>query len=72
MVGEASDFPAKVAQDEPQLRDAACGLLSSKTIPDLEKPGARNLIRGELIAGFNSILGDGSVREIYFTEFAIQ
>jgi flagellar basal body-associated protein FliL len=38
----------------------------------LEKPGARNLIRGELLAGFNTILGNSAVREIYFTEFAIQ
>ncbi len=44
----------------------------AKTIADLEKPGARNLIRGELLAGFNNILGDPGVQEIYFTEFAIQ
>ena len=30
------------------------------------------LLRGELIAGFNSILGNGAVQELYFTEFAIQ
>ena len=42
----------------------ASGLLSAKTIADLEKPGARNLIRGELISGFNSILGNAAVQEI--------
>ena len=30
------------------------------------------MIRNELISGFNNILGDGSVEEIYFPEFAIQ
>jgi len=50
----------------------ASSILMAKTIADLEKPDARNLIRGELIAGFNSILGDPGVQEIYFTEFAIQ
>ncbi|MGH7973851.1 MAG: flagellar basal body-associated FliL family protein [Limisphaerales bacterium] len=39
---------------------------------DLEKPGARNLIRSELISGFNNILGGPLVQEIYLTEFAIQ
>ncbi len=72
LLGHGSDFPNRVTQNEPQLRDMASGLLSTKTIADLEKPGARNLIRGELLAGFNSILGTGAVQEIYFTEFAIQ
>jgi len=72
LVGSSSDFSKRVTESEPQLRDMACGLLSSKTIADLEKPTARNMIRGELLAGFNSILGSGTVQEIYFTEFAIQ
>jgi flagellar protein FliL len=72
MKGQGSDFAGRVAQNEPQLRDMACGLLSTKTIVDLEKPGARNMLRGELLSGFNSILGNGAVEEIYFTEFSIQ
>jgi flagellar FliL protein len=72
IMGKGADFPARVTQNEPQLRDMACGLLSIKTIVDLEKPGARNVIRGELLSGFNSILGNGAVQEIYFTEFSIQ
>jgi flagellar FliL protein len=50
----------------------AMGALSTKTLADLEKPGARNLIRAELINGFNNVLGDNSVQEIYITEFGIQ
>ena len=72
LLGDAADFAARVAQHEPQLRDMASGILNTKTIADLEKPGARNLIRGELLAGFNTIMGNSAVREIYFTEFAIQ
>jgi flagellar FliL protein len=72
LLGDTTDFPAKVAEHEPQLRDMASGILNTKTIADLEKPGARNLIRGELLAGFNAIMGSSAVREIYFTEFAIQ
>jgi len=33
---------------------------------------ACNLIRGELISGFNTILGGQVVQDIYFTEFAVQ
>jgi len=72
MVGDAPDFATKVAKFDPQLRDMAGSLMMTKTIASLEKPGARNLLRSELIAGFNSILGNGTVKELYFTEFAIQ
>jgi flagellar FliL protein len=72
LMGSGSDFKDRIAEKEPQLRDAASSILMTKTIADLEKPGARNLIRGELLAGFNNVLGDPGVQEIYFTEFAIQ
>jgi flagellar FliL protein len=72
VVGGGADFKAKMEEHDAQLRDMAQGALRTKTIADLEKPAAQNLIRNELISGFNSILGDGSVEEIYFPEFAIQ
>jgi len=72
VVGNSSDFKEKMLEHDAQLRDMACGALSTKTLADLEKPGERNLIRTELITGFNGILGDSVVQEIYLTEFAIQ
>jgi flagellar basal body-associated protein FliL len=71
LVGSAADFKAKVEENTDQLRDVASGILSAKTISDLEKAEARNLIRAELLAQLNTILG-GIVQEIYITEFAIQ
>jgi flagellar FliL protein len=68
--GEA--FKAKMTEDDAQLRDVAMSALATKTLADLEKPGARNLVRTELINGFNNVLGDNSVQEIYITEFGIQ
>jgi flagellar FliL protein len=72
VAGTGSDFKNKMDEHDAQLRDMACSDLATKTLADLEKPGARNLIRGELINGFNNILGDSMVQDIYFTEFAIQ
>jgi flagellar basal body-associated protein FliL len=68
--GEA--FKAKMKDNEPQIRDMAMATLERKTLADLEKPGARNLIRTELINGINSVLGDASVQELYITKFAVQ
>ncbi|HTR40586.1 MAG TPA: flagellar basal body-associated FliL family protein [Pseudomonadales bacterium] len=72
VAGSDKDFKDKMDSHDAQLRDMACGALATKTLADLEKPGARNLIRSELITGFNNILGDSMVQDIYFTEFAIQ
>ncbi|HWD93797.1 MAG TPA: flagellar basal body-associated FliL family protein [Verrucomicrobiae bacterium] len=72
VVGSGSDFKAQMDAHDAQLRDMAQSALATKTLADLEKPGARNMIRNELLAGFNNILGDGTVQEIYFPEFAIQ
>ena len=72
VVGSGSDFKDRMQEHDAQLRDAASGVLGSKTLADLEKPGERNLIRNELISAFNNILGDAVVQDIYLPEFAIQ
>jgi|ERR1043166_7471719 flagellar FliL protein len=72
LVGTSADFKDKIESNRDQLVDLAAGVLGSKTINDLEKPGARNMIRTEIISVFNNALGEGTVQEIYMTEFAIQ
>ena len=72
LAGNGNDFKSKVEDNNDQLRDIASSILSSKTIADLEKPEARNLIRAELVSQFNAALGNGFIQEIYITEFAIQ
>jgi flagellar FliL protein len=72
LVGSGPLFKETVEKNDAQLRDVAASTLAGKTIADLEKPGARNLIRAELISVFNEALGKGVVGEIYLTEFAIQ
>lgn len=72
LVGSSADFKTKLDERKDQMLDVAIGVMGTKTIADLEKPGARNLIRNELMAAWNSALGGNVVKEIYITEFAIQ
>lgn len=72
LVGANEALKESVDKSDAQLRDVASSVLATKTIADLDKPGSRNLIRTELISAFNGVLGEGKVKEIYFTEFAIQ
>lgn len=72
LVGTAPDFKTRMEENKDQLLDLATGIMSTKSINDLEKPGIRNLIRSELLAAFNNALGGNVIKEIYITEFAIQ
>ena len=72
LVGNGPEFKDKIDDNKDQLMDLATGTLSGKTISDLEKPGARNVIRAELMTVFNNALGGPVVQEIYITELAIQ
>jgi flagellar FliL protein len=72
LVGSDESLKTKIEQNKDQLLDLATGTLSTKTISDLEKPGARNVIRAELMAVFNNALGGPFIKEIYITELAIQ
>jgi flagellar FliL protein len=72
LVGTDPNLKDKIDQNKDQLLDLATGTLSTKTISDLEKPGARNVIRAELLEVFNNALGSPLIKEIYITELAVQ
>ena len=72
LVGTEANFKEEIEKNDVALRDAAASALATKTIADLEKPGARNLIRTELLGAFNTVVGNSSITEILFPEFAIQ
>ncbi len=72
LVGSDPNLKDKIEQNHDQLLDLATGTLSTKTISDLEKPGARNVIRAELLEVFNNALGGPVIKEIYITELAVQ
>lgn len=72
LVSSDPDLKQKVDDNRDQLMDLATSALCTKTITDLEKPGARNIIRSELITIFNNALGSAVIKEIYITELAIQ
>lgn len=72
LVSKDPELDAQFKENEPELRHVTITSLSSKSISDIEKPGAKNVIRSELASLFNAVLGNGVVQEIYFTDFAIQ
>ena len=70
--GVGLKFKESVDRKDLALRDAANNILESKSVEDIDKPGGKNLIRREILASFNKILGEGSVKDVYLVEFAMQ
>ncbi|MCX8163884.1 MAG: flagellar basal body-associated FliL family protein [Aquificaceae bacterium] len=56
----------------PIIKDAIIDVISSKTSSFVRTPEGRENLRLELIRRINTILFEGGVRNIYFTEFVVQ
>jgi len=57
---------------KPRIRDTIIDLLSSKTYADLADNMGKQRLRDEIVLRANSILAQGKVTKVYFTEFIIQ
>ena len=71
-LGSNPKLPEVMAEKKKQLLDVAINVLSARSMADLEAPGAKNVVRNELMANFNQALKSDLVEQIYFTDFVIQ
>jgi flagellar basal body-associated protein FliL len=73
MVSEDTDsLIAKANSHHTSLFQQTTNLIGRKTAENLLKPGARNILRSELITVFNEVLGSNTVTEILFPTFLVQ
>lgn len=70
--GNGAGFKDIVDKSDAELRDAANSVLTGKSIADIDKPGAKNQIRAELLTVFNGVVGPGIIKQVFLTEFAMQ
>ncbi len=62
----------KAKNRTPQLRDAIITLLTSKTSDELITAEGKILIKDEIKQRANQILGEGTVLNVYLTDFVMQ
>ncbi len=62
----------EVKQRLPQIRNAVLMIIPSKTSKDIKTTEGKTAMRDEIMEQLNSFLKNGSVTNIYFTEFVIQ
>jgi flagellar FliL protein len=62
----------EVTQRMPLIRDSILVLIGNKTYEELQELEGKKQLKTEITAKLNSLLHDGKVKEIYFTDFNVQ
>ena len=62
----------KIDKRYQELVDASITILSSLTMPELDNPGSKAVVRGRLIAAFNDLLKAPLVEQVFFSDFVVQ
>ena len=71
-LSENPELKKLIDENKKQLLDVALNVLGTRSMADLEQPGAKNVVRNDLMANFNQALKSDLVSQIYFSEFVVQ
>ena len=55
-----------------RIRDAIIMLLAGRTVADLTSPDGKIMLKAEVAARLNQILGAQRVVRVYFTDFVVE
>ncbi len=66
------DVAALLKSQEAKVRDAVIVLLAGKTFADISTAEGKILLKAEVAARLNQILGGAYVVRVYFTEFVVE
>ncbi len=71
---ELSDpkLTAELDKKKPLIRDIVIRTLTSKTFQEVSTGRGKEKLKDELVDRINSVLADGTIRNIFFTEFVVQ
>jgi len=69
---ENKKLEEEIKHNEPKIKDVIITTLSSKTPEEVLQPGAKELIKNELLHKINSVLGEEIVLNIYITQYIVE
>lgn len=67
-----TDVSAALTANNARIRDAIIMLLAGKTYADISTPDGKVLLKAEVAARLNQILGGQRVIRVYFTDFVVE
>ena len=69
---EGEELSLELDAKMPVLKDRIIRILSSKTIEEISSKKGKSKVATQIMDTLNSMIADGQIRGIYFTEFVIQ
>jgi len=69
---EGEELSMELDNKSPVIRDRIIRILSSKTLEEISSKKGKQKVTDQIIDIMNSMIVDGQVKGIYFTEFVIQ
>jgi flagellar FliL protein len=72
VVGKNDEANRKIDAKHAQLVDATLTILSSLSMPELDDPSGKAVVRGRLVAIFNDLLKAPLVEQVFFSDFVVQ
>jgi len=68
----SEEFQAEVEKKKPMIRDIIIKVLSAKSYEEISTIRGKENLKDELVTELNKIFTDGSIQNIFFTEFVVQ
>ena len=69
---EGEELSLELDNKSPVLRDRVIRILSSKTLEEITSKKGKSKVSSQIMDTLNSMISDGEIQGIYFTEFVIQ
>jgi flagellar FliL protein len=66
-----ADITKEIQANDAKIRDAVITLLAGKSFAEVQSPEGKVLLRAEVAARLNQILGAPRIVRVYFTEFVV-
>ena len=66
-----ADITKEIQTNDAKIRDAVITLLAGKSFAEVQSPEGKVLLRAEVAARLNQILGAPKIVRVYFTEFVV-
>jgi flagellar FliL protein len=67
-----ADISKELQVNDAKVRDAVITLLAGKSFAEVQSPEGKVLLRAEVAARLNQILGAPRIIRVYFTEFVVE
>ena len=72
VVGKNDAANRKIDAKHAELVDTTLTILSSLSMPELNEPSGKAVVRGRLVAAFNDLLKAPLVEQVFFSDFVVQ